>query len=137
MFPFQKRMDDEFYGKFHAEICVSPCCPFAAVAPAVYLEQISRAAAEDMLRQMANQLLLMLEVARATSVSLYLGKVLLAYHKKKENCWHNCFYRIRFIAALKMLIIFYNWLTAQSASAELGVWAVNRLGYHRRNNDTV
>lgn len=37
MFPVQKKIDDEFYRKFHAEICVSPCCPFAAVAPGVYM----------------------------------------------------------------------------------------------------
>lgn len=41
------------------------------------------------------------------------------------------------MAALKMLIIFYNWLTAQNASAESGVCAVNRLGKHRRHNDMV
>lgn len=66
-----------------------------------------------------------------------LGNSLVSLAQGKKICWHNCFYRIRFVAALKMLIIFYNWLTAQNASAGSGVCSFNRLGNHRRNNDRV
>lgn len=65
-----------------------------------------------------------------------LGKSLVSLAQEKI-CWHDCFYRIRFIAVLKMLIIFYSWLTVQNELAASGVYVVNRLGNHRRNNDRV
>lgn len=70
------------------------------------------------------------------AISSHLGKRLVSV-VQGEKCWCSFFYRIRFIAALKVLIMFCNWLTAQNASTEPGVCAVNRQRNHRRCNDRV